>query len=404
VLRFLTAGESHGAALVVVLDGLPAGVRVSPEELDRDLQRRQLGYGRGSRMEIERDRAEVLSGLRHGETLGSPVTVLIRNRDASNWGRVMDPWGEPPPGAQAVTCPRPGHADLAGAQKFGHVDLRNVLERASARETAARVAASSLAKAFLRQLGIGIGSHVLSIGGRGVELQAGASSGGGPPAVPLTAAGLADWQEEVDASPVRCPSAAASKRMVEAIDEARAAGHSLGGVFEVLAVGQPPGLGSHVQWDLRLDARLAAALMSIPGIKGVEFGLGFALAALPGSAAHDEIAMDVHGKGPRRLSNRAGGLEGGMTNGEPLLACCCMKPIATQARPLRTVDLATREAAPAHRERADVCAVPSAAVAGEAAVALTLADAVLTKFGGDSLEDIRCSLTCYARRLGGAWR
>lgn len=392
MLRYLTAGESHGRALLVTVDGLPAGVPVSRERLNRDFARRQLGFGRGGRMSIERDAAEVLSGVRHGRTLGSPVALMIGNRDARNWGRVMDPWGDPPEGAPAVTCPRPGHADLAGMQKYGHADARNVLERASARETAARVGAGSLARALLSQLGMAVGSHVLAIGGA-------ALSGPATPAVPRTASELEVWQHGVDGSPVRCCSAEGAAGMLAEIAAAAAAGHSLGGVFEVVAVGQPPGLGSYAQWDLRLDGQLAAALMSIPGVKGVEFGLGFALAAIPGSEAHDELVPGDGG--PARLSNRAGGLEGGMTNGEPVVARCCMKPIATQRRPLRTVNLAAGGEAAAHVERADVCAVPSAAVVGEAAVAFVLAAAVLEKFGGDSFEDVRQSLSAYRARIGG---
>jgi chorismate synthase len=399
MLRYLTAGESHGQGLTVIVDGLPAGIELSLEAIDRDLARRQKGYGRGGRMSIEADHAAVLSGVRHGVTLGSPIAIAVPNRDAANWGRAMDPWGVAPAGVEQVTCPRPGHADLAGAQKFGHLDLRNVLERASARETAARVAAGALARAMLERFGIAIGSHVLRIGGAGLPHGAADAACGAPVPLPQTPGELQAWQETVDGSPVRCPSAQASRAMVEAIDRAVDAGHSLGGVFEVIAVGLPPGLGSYAQWDLRLDGRLAQALMSVPGVKGVEFGLGFGAADLPGSAAHDEMGHE--GGRPARSTNRAGGLEGGMSNGEPLIARCAMKPIATQARPLKTLDLRTGAPALAHRERADTCAVPAAAVVGEAAVALVLADAVLEKFGGDSMPDVQNGLAAYRSRLGG---
>jgi len=391
MLRLVTAGESHGAAVTVILDGLPAGIPVNRERLDGELARRQMGYGRGGRMRIERDVAEVLSGVRFGATLGSPVAILIRNRDHANWGEAMSAWGPPPPTLKPVTCPRPGHADLAGAAKFGHTDLRDVLERASARETAGRVAAGALVKMLLRELGIWVGSEVLSIGG--VEAGPGELTG------PDNAAGLAaydDWQARVDGSPVRCACPEASDRMVSRIDEAARDGYSLGGVFVVRTNRLPPGLGSYTQWDRRLDAALAAALMSIPGVKAVEVGDGFRVAELRGDQAHDEIFMSGGGRLARE-TNRAGGLEGGVTNGEPLVLRCAMKPIATQSRPLATVDLAAGCPAAAHRERADTVAVPSAAVVGEAMAAVALGGAVLAKLGGDSLGEIRANLASYLR-------
>lgn len=391
MLRMLTAGESHGQALVVIVEGLPAGLRLAPGDLDRDLARRQLGYGRGGRMAIERDRAEVIAGVRHGRTLGSPVAVLVPNRDWVNWQGEMAVWGEPPCAYTPVTRPRPGHADLAGALKYGHRDLRAILERASGRETAARVVAGALARVLLREAGIGVGSQVLRIG----DAVAGALPWPSPDA---PAVEYAAWQQQVDGSPVRCGCPAASAAMVAAIDRAREAGHSLGGLFELRAGGLPAGLGSHVQWDRRLDGRLAGALMSIPGIKGVEFGDGFGLAGLTGDQAHDEIRHD--GCGFRRSTNRAGGLEGGITNGEPLVARCVMKPIATQSRPLLSADLITKHPAAAHRERADVCAVPSAAVVGEAVVAFTLAGSLLEKCGGDSVPELLRNLAGYLAEVG----
>lgn len=406
MLRMLTAGESHGQAVVVIVDGLPSGLRLEPADLDRDLARRQLGYGRGGRMSIERDRAEVIAGVRFGVTLGSPVAVMVPNRDRANWSEAMSVWGEPPSGYAPVTCPRPGHADLAGALKYGHGDLRAVLERASARETAGRVVAGALAKAVLREAGACVGSQVLGIGDAAAEDARWPARGDrdacdahgdarGDARHDSAAAGAswAAWQAAVDASPVRCGCPVGSEAMTGAIDRAAAGGYSLGGLFEVRAGGLPPGLGSYAQWDRRLDTRLAAALMSIQGIKGVEIGAGFALAGLTGDRAHDEIEHD--GRRFRRPTNRAGGLEGGVTNGEPLIVRCAMKPIATQARPLCSVDLVTKQPALAHRERADVCAVPAAAVVAEAVVAFTLADALLEKCGGDSAAEMRRNLDGY---------
>ena len=384
-LRFTTAGESHGPGLVAVLEGLPAGLELTPEDLDRDLARRQLGHGRGGRMKIETDRAEVTSGIRHGRTLGSPVTIRIENRDYANWEERMSPW--PVDGApEEVHLPRPGHADLAGVQKYGFTDVRNVLERASARETAARVACGALARALLGRLGVAVHSHVLRIG----QVEARAPDDLEP----------ADFAR-VDESPVRCLAPDASAAMVEEIDAARRANESLGGVFEVRAFGLVPGLGSHQSWSERLDGRLAQAIMSIQAMKGVGIGEGFALASLVGSQAHDEIFWSQE-RGYYRETNRAGGLEGGMTTGDPLVVRAAMKPLPTLTKPLRSVDLATKEPAQALRERTDSCTVPAAAVVGEAMVALMLAAAYREKFGGDHIDDAVRALRAYEERIG--WR
>ncbi len=382
-LRFLTAGESHGPALVAVLEGLPAGVPVSVEALGRELARRRHGYGRSGRQRLETDPAEVLGGVRHGLTLGTPVAVSVPNAE---WGEKyrqrMGVEGAPDPD-ERLTRPRPGHADLAGMQKYGFDDARNVLERASARETAARVAAAYFCRSFLGELGVTVVSHVVAIG----KVRT-------PARARLPGPGDAD---AVDRSPVRCLDPEASSRMVEAIRAAQKARDTLGGVFEVLAYGAPPGLGSHVHFDRRLDGRLALALMSIQSVKGVEVGDGFASAARPGSRAHDEIAL-VEGR-VRRRTGRAGGIEGGMSTGEAIRVRAAMKPFSTLARPLQTVDLATGQRAVAIRQRSDVCAVPAGAVVGEAMVALVLADAFLEKFGGDSLEETRRNLEAYLAGL-----
>lgn len=384
MFRFLTAGESHGPALTVVLDGLPAGLCLTAEMINRDLARRQLGYGRGGRMKIETDRVQILSGVRHGETLGSPVTLQIANRDWVNWRESMSP--DPArTGAksQALTRPRPGHADLVGGLKYGRSDLRDILERASARETAARVAAGAAAKALLAEGGVRLGSWVESIGAARVKTLTGAP------------AGLAARAERSD---VRCPDAAAGAAMRRAIDRAAASGDTLGGVFMVAAWGLPAGLGSHVQWDRRLDSALAGAFMGIPAIKGVEIGLGFEAARRPGSEVHDPIVYR-RGCGFARATNHAGGLEGGMTTGEPLLIRAAMKPIATLRRPLGSVDMKTKRAAAAGYERSDVCAVPAAAVVGEAVAALELARTWMEKFGGDSVGEMVSNWKQYLRRL-----
>ena len=384
-LRFTTAGESHGPGLVAVLEGLPAGLELEPDDIDADLARRQLGHGRGGRMKIESDRAVVRSGIRHGRTLGSPIALLIENRDYANWEERMNPW--PVDGdVDEVHLPRPGHADLAGILKFGHTDVRNVLERASARETAARVAAGALAKAFLRALGVTVHSHVLQIG-----------SVGAPEPDSLEPDDFAD----VDESPVRCLDANTSKEMVAEIDAARKNNESLGGIFEVRAFGLVPGLGAYVSWDSRLDGRLARAIMSIHAMKGVAIGDGFDVAGRVGSKAHDEIFWDDKG-GYRRETNHAGGLEGGMTTGQPLVVRAAMKPLPTLTKPLRSVDTATKEPAEALRERTDSCTVPAAGVVGESMVALEIAGAYREKFGGDGMQDVIAAVDSYKKRI--EWR
>jgi len=384
MLRLLTAGESHGRGLVAVLEGLPAGVPVRLDDLRRELARRRHGYGRSGRQRLESDPVEVVGGVRHGRTMGSPVALSIPNAEweAKHQERMaVEGPGDP---AERLTRPRPGHADLAGMQKYGFDDARDVLERASARETAARVAAGALCKAFLGELGIDVASHVVRIGPVAVRSRARSAR--------------RDDLAEVDRSPVRCLDPAASERMVEAIDAARRARDTLGGVFEVLAFGCPPGLGSHVHFDRKLDARLALALMSIQSVKGIEVGDGFATAARTGSRAHDEIAPGPGGR-PRRRTGRAGGIEGGMSTGEPIRVRAAMKPFSTLARALQTVDVSTGAPAVAIRQRSDVCAVPAGAVVGEAVVAHVLADAVLEKFGGDSLAETRRNLEGFLAGL-----
>jgi chorismate synthase len=389
VLRYLTAGESHGPALVAVLEGMPAGVQVTTRALADELARRRLGYGRGARMSFEADEVELTGGVRHGQTLGGPIAVRVGNSEWPKWETVMaaDPVDPDVLAAQSrnapLTRPRPGHADLAGMQKYDVADARPVLERASARETAARVAVGAVARAFLRQVvGAEVLSHVVAIGR--VSAPAGVVPTPGD-------------EQHVDDSPVRCADETASAAMVAEIDATRKAGDTLGGVVEVLVYGLPPGLGSHVQGDRRLDARLAGALMSIQAIKGVEVGDGFELARLRGSQAHDEI---VRAEGAiRRVTGRSGGTEGGMTTGEVLRVRAAMKPISTVPRALATVDTASGDAAVAINQRSDVCAVPAAGVVAEAMVALVVADAVLEKFGGDSVEETRRNLASYLKRL-----
>ena len=382
--RFLTAGESHGEALVAVIDGVPAGLPLTEAEINEDLARRQRGYGRGGRMKIERDRVHLTSGVRWGLTLGSPITLTIPNLDWENWKATMSV-GPPEPGvaAKPVTRPRPGHADLAGAMKYGHRDIRNVLERSSARETTARVAVAGVAKKLLSEFGIQILSHVVEIGGIRVgELD-----------LPW-----AEIQRRAEASEVRCADGGAERRITEAIDDAKAKGDTLGGIFEVVALGCPVGLGSYVQWDRRLDGRLAQAFCAIQAIKGVEVGLGFETARRPGSQVHDEILYDADA-GFKRTTNNAGGLEGGVTNGQPVVVRAAMKPLSTLRTPLRSVDVATKEAVEAVVERSDVCAVPAAGIVGEAMMAIVLAQAFLEKFGGDSLEEIRRNYDAYQASL-----
>jgi chorismate synthase len=386
--RFVTAGESHGPGLTAIVEGLPAGLELVPEDIDADLARRQLGHGRGGRMKIEKDRARVTAGVRHGRTLGGPVSMWIENRDYQNWEERMNPW---PVDAEVeeVHLPRPGHADLAGIQKFGHTDVRNVLERASARETAARVAAGGLAKAFLRALGVEVRSHVTRIGT--------VTTAGTEGSDPLT---VGDF-EGVDESPVRSLDAEAGQAMVAEIDAARKANESLGGEFQVIAFGLVPGIGSHVSWEERLDGRLAQAIMSIQALKGVAIGDGFALAERVGSKAHDEIFWSDE-EGYNRQTNRAGAIEGGMTTGGPLVVTGAMKPLPTLTKPLRSVDTETKEPAQALRERTDSCTVPAAGVVGEAMVALVLAAGYREKFGGDHMDDVNAALAAYRARIG--WR
>jgi chorismate synthase len=382
-IRFITSGESHGPGLTAIVEGLPAGLPLNPEDLDRDLARRQLGHGRGGRMKIESDRAEVFSGVRHGATLGSPVTIRIQNRDYANWEERMNPWPVDADVAE-VHLPRPGHADLAGIQKFGFSDVRNVLERASARETAARVACGALAKAFLADFGVRVLSHVVQIGSVRADSPDTLEPG--------------DF-EGVDESPVRCLDAAASDAMVAEINTARKANESLGGVFEVRAYDLVPGIGSYTSWEGRMDGRLAQAIMSIQAMKGVSVGDAFDVAGRVGSQAHDEIFWSEE-RGWHRETNRSGGLEGGMTTGEPLVVRGAMKPLPTLTKPLRSVDTETKEPAQALRERTDSCTVPAAGVVGEAMVALVLADAYREKFGGDHIDDVRAAFAAYRERIG----
>jgi chorismate synthase len=384
-LRFVTAGESHGPGLVAIVEGLPAGLAIDRESLDRDMARRQLGHGRGGRMKIEHDSVEVRSGIRHGRTLGSPVALLVANRDYENWEERMNPWPVEAD-VEEVHLPRPGHADLAGLLKFGHTDARNVLERASARETAARVAAGGLAKAFLAALGVSVHSHVLRIGG----VASPAPADLGP-----------DDFQGVDDSPVRCLDDEAGAAMVAEIDRMRKANESLGGIFEVRAFGLVPGLGSHVSWETRLDARLAQGLVSIQAVKGVSVGEAWEVAGRPGSESHDEILWSEE-RGYHRETNRAGGVEGGMSNGEPLVVQGALKPISTLTKPLRSVDTETKQPAEALRERTDSAVVPAAGVVGEAMVALVLARCYREKFGGDHIDDVLGAVEAYEKRIG--WR
>ena len=382
-LRVITAGESHGPGLTCVVEGLPAGLELDGDAINRDMQRRQLGHGRGGRMKIERDAAEVTAGVRHGRTLGGPIALSVRNRDFDNWRDRMNPWPVEAEVAE-VHLPRPGHADLAGVQKYGFSDVRNVLERASARETAARVAGGALAKAFLAAFGIHVVSHVTQI-----------ASVRAPERDDLTLEDFAD----VDASPVRCLDADATRAMVEEINVLRKRNESLGGVFEVRAFGVVPGLGSHVSWEERMDGRIGLAMLSIQAIKGCGIGDGFDLAGRPGSEAHDEIFYSDE-RGYYRETNRSGGIEGGMTTGEPVVVRCGMKPLPTLTKPLRSVDISTHEPAGALRERTDSCTVPAAGVVGEAMLAIVLASAFREKFGGDHIDDAKAALAAYEARIG----
>lgn len=389
-LRFTTAGESHGPALVSILEGMPAGLPLLADHVNVELARRQQGYGRGRRMQIEKDSVEFLSGVRAGETLGSPIAMLIQNRDWKNWQEIMDPApreSDPSPRHRAVTRVRPGHADLTGLLKYDRQDARDILERASARETTARVAAAAVCKCFLNTFGVRIGSHLAHLGGIDAER---------PADMP------ADINAAADASPLRTLDAAAETRMIAYIDEIKRAGNTLGGICEVVADGLPVGLGSHVSWDRKLDGRIGAAIMSIPAVKGVEIGMGFQAARVTGAEVHDEIHMapgSPRTGNVRRATNRAGGLEGGMTTGEPLVVRVAMKPISTLMRPLGTVDVATGESAAAVAERSDVTAVPAMGVIAEGMIALVLADAFLEKFGGDSLGETTRNYEAYLSHL-----
>jgi chorismate synthase len=384
-LRFTTAGESHGPGLVAIVEGLPAGLELDRERIDREMARRQLGHGRGGRMKIERDAVEVRSGVRHGRTLGSPIALLVANRDYANWEERMNPWPVEADVSESH-LPRPGHADLVGVQKYGFTDVRNVLERASARETAARVAAGAIAKEFLAALAVSVHSHVLRI-----------ASVGAPERDDLAPEDFA----AVDESPVRTLDPEAGERMVAEIDRLRKANESLGGIFEVRAFGLVPGLGSHVSWDRRLDGRLAQAVVSIQAVKGVSVGEAWEVAGRPGSESHDEIFWSEE-RGYFRDTNRAGGVEGGMSNGEPLVVRGALKPISTLTKPLRSVDTTTKEPAEAMRERTDSTVVPAAGVVAEAMVALVLAGCYREKFGGDHIDDVLAAVRAYRERID--WR
>jgi chorismate synthase len=393
VLRYLTAGESHGPALVAILEGMPSNVPVTAADINADLRRRMGGYGRGGRMKIEQDQAEILGGVRHGKSLGSPISLMIRNRDWENWKDVMAPdgvGGQDESERRTLTRPRPGHADLIGGLKYDHQDLRNVLERASARETAARVAVGAVCKCLLRQFGVQVVSHVVEMGGIRARTD------------DLTPAEIVTRAE---GSAVRCADAEAASAIMVKVDEARARGTSLGGAFEVLVLDPPVGLGSYVHWDQRLDGRLAQALMSIQAIKGVEIGLGFEIARRFGSEVQDEIFYQVPGGGESagegfyRRTNFGGGLEGGMTTGQPIVIRAAMKPLSTQYKPLASVDVVTKEASRAGVERSDITAVPAAGVVGEAVVAFVIAQALCEKFGADSLAEMRRNHAGYVAYL-----
>ncbi len=383
MLRYLTAGESHGELLMGVIEGIPAGLLIRVTDIDRDLARRQIGYGRGNRMKIEKDSVKIYAGVRWGRTLGSPIGLMIRNKDWENWRDKMSPDTMFLNSAEPVTRPRPGHADLAGALKYNATDIRNILERSSARETAMRVAVGSVAKRLLEEFGIEIISQVLSIGGVYTK-------------VPKIS--TPELKKRVEASELRCADPEAEKRMKRKIDEAKMAGDSLGGVIEILVTGVPAGLGSHTHWDRKLDGKLAAALMSIQAIKGVEVGAGFGTANRPGSMVHDEIFWSKK-EGFYRKTNMAGGIEGGISNGESIVLRAAMKPIPTLMKPLRSVDIASKKPFKASVERSDVCAVPAAGVVAESAVAFEIASAMIEKFGGDSIDEMRRNHHWYTRYL-----
>jgi len=395
MIRFLTAGESHGKCLSLIVEGVPAGLCLSADDINRDLRRRQIGYGRGNRMEIETDTAEITAGVRNGVTLASPISVIIQNKDWENWKDIMsiEDKGDSSISDRSFSRPRPGHADFAGGIKYNQKDLRNILERASARETATRVAVGAIAKKILDETNVFVTSFVTQIGKCSIanvwQFMEDARC--------LQFKSKIDFlrfQERIDSSPVRCPEPEAEKQMIEEIDSTKNSGDSIGGVFQVMAFNVPVGLGTHVHWDRRLDARIAYALMSIPAIKGVEFGLGFELAKRKGSKVHDEIFYDSE-KGFYHRTNNAGGIEGGISNGETIVVKAVMKPIPTLTNPLKSVDLISKEPFMAFKERSDVCAVPSAGVVAEAMVAVELANAMLEKFGSDSISEIKQAFKSY---------
>jgi chorismate synthase len=387
MLRFLTAGESHGKSLVAIIEGFPAGVPLAVRDIDADLRRRQQGYGRGKRQQIEKDRIEILSGVRGGETIGSPIALRINNLDWENWQSIMSPDANLDK-SEAITRPRPGHADLTGALKYDRRDIRDVLERASARETAIRTAIGAVCRKLLKELDVDLVSHVTEIGGVGWE---------GFSLDRELKLDLQQLREKIENSPTRCIHEEVREKMMREIDRAREKGDTVGGVFEIIVIGLPPGLGSHVHWDRRLEGKLASALMSLNGVKAVEIGLGWESARRPGSMVHDEIKLK-EGK-IWRPTNRAGGLEGGITTGEPLVIRVAQKPISTLGRSLISVDLGKMVETEAHYERSDICAVPAAAVIGEAVTAIVLAEAFLSKFGGDALGEIKANLSAYLERL-----
>ncbi len=379
--RFLTAGESHGKALIAIIEGMPAGITIDEDSIAHDMARRQAGYGRGERMKIESDRAEIISGVYQGVTIGSPISLFITNRDWENWKQTMSvsPTGE---NTIPVTAFRPGHADLAGVMKYGLDDIRPVLERASARETAARVAVGGICRCFLKEFSVQIQSHIVAIGN--VKIEDGISI---------------DWKR-VEQSPLRCTDTSAEKQMMAAIDDAKKAGDSLGGVFEVVADSVPPGLGSHVQWDRKLSGRIAQAMMSINAVKGVEIGAGFAVAEKKGSQVHDIIEPSQEGRyWWQRATNNAGGIEGGMSNGEPIVIRVAIKPIPTLTKPLPSIDMSTGKSVQSHVERSDVCVVPAAGVVGEAMLAIVLTEAYMDKFGGDNISETRQNFDNYMKSI-----
>ncbi|MFZ3063951.1 MAG: chorismate synthase [Nitrospirota bacterium] len=386
MLRYLTAGESHGQGLIGILDGYPAGIKVSAADINKDLARRQVGYGRGNRMQIENDKAEILSGVRWGRSLGGPISLLIKNKDWLNWQKAMSISSEYEDSVSQVTKPRPGHADLSGLIKYCHKDIRNILERASARETAIRVAIGAVCKLLLKEFNIKIISHVTEIGGVGIDKMK---------------LKLDDIQKKAESSLLRCADKDAEKKMIKRVDSAKRSGDSLGGVFEVIVANPPIGLGSHTQWDRKINARLSNAIMSIQAIKGVEIGLGFEAAKRFGSDVHDEIFYDNRAKRFYRKTNNAGGIEGGMTNGEEIIIRAAMKPIPTLMKPLRSVDIFTKKPFKASIERSDVCAVPAAGIVGEAVVAFEIANAMIEKFGGDSLSEMMRNYNGYMKYVRG---